>query len=374
MLSSGLAEYFLKTYQGSDIEFLRQQIINNVGTGKVYNLPNSHIVAFNNISIELSSVKLELEKILNFAKGIIPKTEDGQPTSSGVDLSECQAILKKKYNLPEEEDLLVIKADTLEELNLTEYLGIETNYQLFSYSLGAFLPLSACKDENASVTVTNPFIFNDPLYPLQSKKTSSVLSNGYDAFDAYSPFYNDICTPFTNENGNDVLLDARRKDYYNENINICESGCIFIGYNTKSMTYICKCNIKTTPGESAGEYTGEIVERSLPENFKDLISKRSNIEVFKCASNVFSAEGQKKNFGSYILLAGFAAFIGVVVFHCVKEKGSTEIYKEKRKKKMKKKRKKRKIKKKEKKKIKKKRRRRKKIKFKIQKRKYMEYL
>ena len=327
-LSSGLAEYFLKTYQGSDIDFLRQQIINNVGTGKVYNLPNSHIVAFNNISIELSSVKLELEKILNFAKGIIPKTEDGQPTSSGVDLSECQAILKKKYNLPEEEDLLVIKADTLEELNLTEYLGIETNYQLFSYSLGAFLPLSACKDENASVTVTNPFkqnLLNDPLYPFQSKITS-VLSNGYDAFDAYSPFYNDICTPFTNENGNDVLLDARRKDYYNENINICESGCIFIGYNTKSMSYICKCNIKTTPGESAGEYTGEIVERSLPENFKDLISKRSNIEVFKCASNVFSAEGQKKNFGSYILIAGFAAFIGVVVFHCVKEKGSTEIY------------------------------------------------
>ena len=34
LLSSGLAEYFLKTYQGSDIEFLRQQIINNVGTGK----------------------------------------------------------------------------------------------------------------------------------------------------------------------------------------------------------------------------------------------------------------------------------------------------------------------------------------------------
>ena len=190
------------------------------------------------------------------------------------------------------------------------------------------MPLSACKDANTSVTVTNPFkqnLLNDPLHPFQSK-TTIVLSNGYDAFDAYSPFYNDICTPFTNENGNDVLLDARRKDYYNENINICESGCIFIGYNTKSMTYICKCNIKTTPGESAGEYTGEIVERSLPENFKDLISKRSNIEVFKCASNVFSAEGQKKNFGSYILIAGFAAFIGVVVFHCLKEKGSTEIY------------------------------------------------
>ena len=326
ILASNIAKYWLNVFDKD----IYTDFINNIGTGKVYNLVNPKIVAFNNISIELSSVKLELEKILNYAKGIIPTTEDGAPTTSGIDLSACQEILKKKYNLPAEEDLIVIKADTLEQFNLTEYFGLETDYQLFSYSLGAFLPLSACKESGTPVEIYNPFASvntqnSETLF--QSKtKTYSVLSNGYDVFDAYSPFYNDICTPFTNENGNDVLLDARRKDYYNENINICESGCIFIGYNTKSMSYICKCNIKTTPGESAGEYTGEIVERSLPENFKDLISKRSNIEVFKCASNVFSAEGQKKNFGSYILIAGFAAFIGVVVFHCLKEKGSTEIY------------------------------------------------
>ena len=114
ILSSGLADYLLKSYKGEDIDFLRTEIINNVGTGKVYNLPNSQIVAFNNISIELSSVKLELEKILNYTKGIIPKTPDGEPTTSGIDLSACQEVLKKKYNLPAEEDLIVIKADTLE--------------------------------------------------------------------------------------------------------------------------------------------------------------------------------------------------------------------------------------------------------------------
>ena len=175
--------------------------------------------------------------------------------------------------------------------------------------------MSACKESGTPVEIYNPFASTNTKNSetLFQSKIGNVLSSGYDIFDAYSPFYNDICTPFTNEYGNDVLLDARRKDYYNENLNLCESGCIFIGYNTKSMTYICRCNIKSIPGESAGEYTGEIVERTLPENFKDLISKRSNIEVFKCASNVFSAEGQKKNYGSYILLTCFAAFIGVVV-------------------------------------------------------------
>ena len=203
---------------------------------------------------------------------------------------------------------------------MTEYFGIETDYQLFSTSLGAFLPLSSCKDAGATVEVSNPFR-NDHLITQFQSKTASVVSNGYDVFDTNSPFYNDICTPYTNENGNDVLLDARRKDYYNENINICEKGCAFIGYNTKSMTYTCRCNTKAVPGEEAGEYQGEIIERTMPKNFKDLISRRSNIAVFKCATNVFSAEGQKNNFGSYILLASFASFIGVLVFHFVKEKG-----------------------------------------------------
>ena len=62
----------------------------------------------------------------------------------------------------------------------------------------------------------------------------------------------------------------------------------------------------------------------MPENFKDLISKRSNIEVFKCSSQVFSAEGQKKNFGSYILLVCLAALIGIGVFHFLKEKDQME--------------------------------------------------
>jgi uncharacterized membrane protein len=61
----------------------------------------------------------------------------------------------------------------------------------------------------------------------------------------------------------------------------------------------------------------------MPKNFKDLISRRSNIAVFKCATNVFSAEGQKNNFGSYILLASLAFFIGVLVFHFVKERNKS---------------------------------------------------
>ena len=342
IFQSSLIQYFADSYH-IDIKTIKNQINNYIGTGKVYNLPQSQVIIGNNISIELSSVRLELEKLINISKGITPKTptipipgENGTKDNStevettAINLTECQNILKKKYQLPEEEDLLVIKSDTLEILNMTEYFGIETDYQLFSTSLGAFLPLSSCKDAGSIVEVSNPFRATGQLIEQYQSKTASVLSNGYDVFDANSPFYNDVCTPYTNEHGNDVLLDARRKDYYNENINICEKGCAFIGYNTKSMTYTCRCNTKAVPGEEAGEYQGEIIERSMPKNFKDLISRRSNIAVFKCATNVFSAEGQKNNFGSYILLASFASFIGVLVFHFVKERDRSmeEAYKE----------------------------------------------
>ena len=61
----------------------------------------------------------------------------------------------------------------------------------------------------------------------------------------------------------------------------------------------------------------------MPDYFKNYISKRSNIILFKCASQVFSPEGQKKNCGSYILLGSLAAFYGVVIYHFVIERSKS---------------------------------------------------
>ena len=312
-ISSSLFQYFASSYN-IDVNSVQKEINNYLGNGQIYNLPESQIIIGNNISIELSSVKLELEKLEGLFGG--PKPPD-EPTPSALNISECSKILKKKYGLSDEEDLMVIKGDLLKEYN--EFLGTSTEYQLFSTSLGAFLPLNDCQEKGTTVSIVNPFSQTSILTAFQSK-IKPVVDNSYNPFDANSPFYNDICTPFTNENGNDVLLDARRKDYFNEKINLCDKGCIFEGYNTKSNMYSCRCNIKATPGEELDEYKGELTTNEIPEDFKDLISRRSNIEVFKCASQVFSSSGQKKNFGSYILLAGLASFIGVIVFHFVKEK------------------------------------------------------
>ena len=305
-----ISSTFFKQYLESinvDYNSVTNEINNYLGTGKIYNLPKSEIIIGNNISIELTSVRLELEKLANILSG---NEKVSQNQTSILDISECEKFLKKKYGLSDEEELMIIKGDTFKELNY--YYGDQVDYQLFSTSLGAFLPLSDCKDKE--VTVTNPFN-TENLISLFASKTKPVIENGYDAFSSDSPFYNDICTPFTNENGNDVLLDDRVADYFNEVLNICDDGCTFIEYNPKTNLYSCRCPIKDTINQQSSNEN--VVTKKLPEDFYKK-HKNSNIEVFKCASQVFSSEGQKKNFGSYVLLTCLASFIGVVAFYIIK--------------------------------------------------------
>ena len=316
-ISGDLWKYF-----SSSIE-VDETIINNfiniyLGSGKIFNLPESQVIIGNNISIELTSNRLEQKKLVELMEG---KAED-QKNLSIIDISQCEAILKKKYGLEDEEELVIVKGDLLE--NLTDiYTGNKVEYQLFSVSLGCFLPLKDCEEEEEGgspvVSVTNPFNTQNLISQFQIK-IDAVVSNGYDVFDSNSPFYNDICSPFTNENGNDVLLDERRADYFNENINLCESGCTFVSYNLSLKMYTCSCPVKTSIGaEMKGDEETKEISKEFPESFYKK-HKHSNIEVFKCASQVFSPKGQTKNFGSYSLLTCMASLIGVIVFHFVKGK------------------------------------------------------
>ena len=321
VISSTIFQKFAEMYH-VDVKTVSDQINNYLGTGQIFNLPKSEIIIGNNISIELTSVKLELEKLLGqFTDGSSTTTEtetEKKNETSILDISECEKILKKKYGLSDEESLMIIKGDTLKELS-EQYLGNQVDYQLFSTSLGAFLPLSDCKNADVSVTVTNPFNVQNLLSQFASK-TGAVIENGYDAFDINSPFYNDVCSPFTNENGNDVLIDERRTDYFNEQLNLCEKGCKFDSFNISTYRYSCKCPIKDTINENNEKEV--IITKEMPEEFYKK-HKNSNIEVFKCASQVFSTKGQQKNFGSYVLIACFLSFIGAVVYYIIK--GSSKI-------------------------------------------------
>ena len=225
LMKTELLQYFANTYR-INVNELEKSINNYLESGTIFNLPNSQIILGNNISITLSSIRLEKEKNeTTTGGGNGPKKRPGPI----IDISACGELLKKKYGIPEDEDLIIVKGDSLKQLS-EFYLGNSVDYQLFSISSQRFLPLSDCEEEDTPVIVTNPFSIETVVTELQNK-IGSIVSNGYDPFNSESPFYNDICTPFTNENGNDVLLNERRTDYFNENINICDKDCTFSHYD-----------------------------------------------------------------------------------------------------------------------------------------------
>lgn len=313
LIKGDMWNYFSKSY-GIEENIFINQIINNLGTGQIFNLPESKIIFGNNISIKITTSKLEDQEAEEEITDAIEE-EEHYPV---LNISECEILLKKKYDLSEEEDLIIFTGSVFK--NLTEYLGQDIQYQLFSTSLGAFLPLSDCEKEGIPIDVSNVFDAGN-FINLDSQfqsKISSVVSNGYDVFDSSSPFYNDICSPFTNENGNDVLLEDRRTDYFNENLNLCDKGCTFKGYNLNTKRYTCRCPINPEPGVKSTQEFEEFTQ-TYPESFYKR-HKHSNIEVFLCPSQVFSAKGQKGNYGSYCLLACLASFIGIVVFYFIKGK------------------------------------------------------
>ena len=318
LMKTELLKYFASSYN-IDLNVLEKSINNYLESGTIFNLPNSQVIVGNNISITLSSTRLEKEK----NESIV---DNGPPINESIiDISACEALLKKKYGIPEEEELIVVKGDTFKKLS-ESYLGNSVDYQLFSVSLGCFLPLSDCEAADTPVIVTNPFSTQELVTELQNK-IGAIVSNGYDPFNSESPFYNDICTPFTNENGNDVLLNERRTDYFNENINICDKDCTFSHYDPKTKMYTCKCKIQIVgkeSGENGTKSEDKYVEKALPESFYKR-QKNSNIEVIKCSSQVFSSSGQKKNFGSYCLITCFAGFLVTVVFYFVKGKESLNL-------------------------------------------------
>ena len=286
----------------------KNEINNYIGRGQIYNLPESKIIFGNNISIEISSVDIELDKISKLLKG-----EDIEKKTSILDISECEKTLKKKYGLSNEESLVILKGDFFDTIP-EQYITNKVAYQLFSTSIGAFLPLYHCRDENIPVTTFSPLNSSYFLGNYQLKRASAT-EDGYNVFDPKSDFYNDLCTPFTNENGNDVLLDDRRKDYFSSEFNLCEDGCEFLGYNETYKRYMCKCLTKSSK-DDVSNYEQKPME--IPEDFYKKSMGYSNIKLFKCYNQVFSLKGQTANFGSYILMAWFAGLVALAIIYFLK--------------------------------------------------------
>ena len=147
-----------------------------------------------------------------------------------------------------------------------------------------------------------------------------MKSYGYNLFDSNDPFYHDVCTLYTTEYVTDIIIEDRRKDYYqsNSNIILCQKDCEFVIYekiNSKS-----KCNCKIQIEEVQADITKIKIDKEFLKNiFLDTI-KNSNFRVLLCYKEAFNIKTLLQNYGRIIMTLILVIFWILMILYFVKEK------------------------------------------------------
>ena len=266
----------------------KDQILNditsNVNSSKVYNGTNFKAVV-------LPSDEIDPKEQLK--KGI-----------SAIDLGNCTEVLKEHYNITKEEKLIILNMEVKEEENKNNdndcfNLGKNTHIEVYDYS-GRKLNLSICKED---ITVMK---YIGDLTELNIESAKSLSSQGIDVFNAEDDFFNDICHPFDNPNGTDIILKDRRNDIY-QNASFCQNGCSYSGVNYDLMAANCICDSSSFLGNEENNTNINIKEDDEKVSFKSLADSfisnllSFNLDVIKCYNLVFDKKILLRNIGFYCL-------------------------------------------------------------------------
>ena len=267
----------------------------------IYNIPISFFITSSSLEQVKNKTK---EEILENPDDVINSIEIGkkyeikgedftltiQPTNSSfnessthIDFSECEKILRQNPNIST--SILTILQLEIENKNNNSLVD-NLEYLIYDEKKNK-VDLSVCKNISTQqyLKLKNDFDLSN----YNNYKTS-----GIDIFNINDLFFNDICHPYLDsETNNDVVLKDRIKDIY-QNYTLCNEGCSYTEINTEYKTVSCNCQIKTNI--------------SLEDNYTsnspklDEIEVDSNFALIKCSNLVFSYKGKSKNAGFWIFL------------------------------------------------------------------------
>ena len=195
---------------------------------------------------------------------------------SSIDFGECQDLLRNEYNLEENEELIIYKIE-----HIIEGFNIPIiEYVLFNQNGSMNLNLSIC--DNLLIQYDIPVSINE-----------EEISK----YDPSSNFYNDQCNKYSTNDSIDMTLYDRKNEYNINNLSLCESNCIFKGYNASASKAICDCQIKNEVVYSYDDIdTSELLNKIQSEK------SSSNLGVTQCLNVFTSTEEIKSNSGFYSLL------------------------------------------------------------------------
>ena len=210
-----------------------------------------------------------------------------------IDLGECETLLRNEYNISINETLYMKKMDIVQEGMKTKKVEYDVYCKLFGTNL-IKLNLSVCS--NSKISIYSPFEMTDDV----------------DKYNSSSGYYNDICYTTTSEDGTDITLKDRQKNFINGDNIVCQEGCAFSEYDYERSRALCSCEVKETPSSIVDM---NIDKSKLLDNFIN-IKNIINFNFLVCYKNLFSKIGIKNNIGAYIIFAIILFhFISIIIFY-----------------------------------------------------------
>ena len=240
-----------KNYKGvSNTLTIINAILNDIEKGLMNSLTMNIIEKKEDLIVNYLNMNYQLTTSFN-------QENNKYDNITSLHLGDCENILKDKYNISKTETLLIFKLE-----NFIEGITIPIlTYEVINPKNNKKLDLKYCDKEK--------IIYKIP-----------VLIDEENMFlhDPNNSYYNNICSTKQLESGVDITLYDRKNEYNNNNLSLCETKCIYQGYNPNSKKVLCSCPM----GNKSPLTLGDIIDqKKLLDSFINIKSK-SNIGVMKC--------------------------------------------------------------------------------------------
>ena len=160
------------------------------------------------------------------------------------------------------------------------------------------LDLNICKDIN--IIIYNPI---------------KIDKKDIDKYNSSSDYYNDICYPYTTENGTDIIIKDRREEYINNDLKACEENCNFTDYDFENQKAKCSCKII----HYLKKFSDININKTLLKESFTNIDNFMNLNVMKCYKKLFCKKGLLYNIGSYILLLNIIHHLTTIIIFYAKD-------------------------------------------------------
>jgi len=142
---------------------------------------------------------------------------------STINLGECENLLKEKYNIPLDKNLIIFKM----EYFIEEFLIPIIEYEVFHPDTKTLLDLSLCQDIKININI-----------PV------SIEEKYLYKYNPYSDYYNDEYYSYISKYIINNTLINRKTEFNNKYLSLCEINCKYNGYNLNTKKVICECQIK----------------------------------------------------------------------------------------------------------------------------------